>query len=62
MFSQNPSFLILKKQISPMDKIQINGGKRLIGEVNISGAKNAALPLIASSILVNGISDDHCKG
>jgi len=39
-----------------MDKIQINGGKRLSGEVNISGAKNAALPLIASSILVNGIS------
>jgi UDP-N-acetylglucosamine 1-carboxyvinyltransferase len=37
-----------------MDKIQINGGKRLSGEVNISGAKNAALPLIASSILVNG--------
>ncbi len=37
-----------------MDKIQITGGKKLHGEVNISGAKNAALPLIASSILVNG--------
>ncbi len=37
-----------------MDKIQIVGGKKLQGEVNISGAKNAALPLIASSILVNG--------
>ena len=37
-----------------MDKIKITGGKRLHGEVNISGAKNAALPLIASSILVNG--------
>ncbi len=37
-----------------MDKIQIFGGKKLQGEVNISGAKNAALPLIASSILVNG--------
>ncbi|MDD9304796.1 MAG: UDP-N-acetylglucosamine 1-carboxyvinyltransferase [Desulfobacter sp.] len=37
-----------------MDKIQINGGRQLAGEVWISGAKNAALPLIASSILVNG--------
>ncbi|MEN8212510.1 MAG: UDP-N-acetylglucosamine 1-carboxyvinyltransferase, partial [Thermodesulfobacteriota bacterium] len=37
-----------------MDKIQITGGRKLKGEVNISGAKNAALPLIASSILVNG--------
>ncbi|MEH0019968.1 MAG: UDP-N-acetylglucosamine 1-carboxyvinyltransferase [Desulfobacter sp.] len=37
-----------------MDKIQINGGRQLRGEVSISGAKNAALPLIASSILVNG--------
>ncbi|NOX34053.1 MAG: UDP-N-acetylglucosamine 1-carboxyvinyltransferase [Deltaproteobacteria bacterium] len=37
-----------------MDKIQITGGNELYGEVKISGAKNAALPLIASSILVNG--------
>ena len=37
-----------------MDKIQINGGRKLYGEVSISGAKNAALPLIASAILVNG--------
>jgi UDP-N-acetylglucosamine 1-carboxyvinyltransferase len=37
-----------------MDKIQITGGRQLQGEVKISGAKNAALPLIASSILVKG--------
>ncbi len=37
-----------------MDKIQITGGRKLHGEVTISGAKNAALPLIASSLLVNG--------
>jgi UDP-N-acetylglucosamine 1-carboxyvinyltransferase len=37
-----------------MDKIQINGGRKLKGEVAISGAKNAALPLIASAILVDG--------
>ncbi|WP_321492873.1 UDP-N-acetylglucosamine 1-carboxyvinyltransferase [uncultured Desulfobacter sp.] len=38
-----------------MDKIQITGGRQLKGEVFISGAKNAALPLIASSILVDGV-------
>lgn len=37
-----------------MDKIQIIGGRKLAGEVSISGAKNAALPLIAASILVDG--------
>jgi UDP-N-acetylglucosamine 1-carboxyvinyltransferase len=37
-----------------MDKIQITGERQLHGEVTISGAKNAALPLIASSILVKG--------
>ncbi len=33
------------------DKLVIQGGKRLAGNVAISGAKNAALPLIAASIL-----------
>ncbi len=34
-----------------MQKLVINGGKPLCGEVVISGAKNAALPLLASSLL-----------
>ncbi|MDH7499365.1 MAG: UDP-N-acetylglucosamine 1-carboxyvinyltransferase [candidate division NC10 bacterium] len=34
-----------------MDKIVIEGGHRLQGEVLVSGAKNAALPLIAASLL-----------
>ena len=34
-----------------MDKILIEGGKRLQGEIVISGAKNAALPIIAASLL-----------
>jgi len=34
-----------------MDKIVIQGGKRLNGAVRISGAKNAALPAMAASIL-----------
>jgi UDP-N-acetylglucosamine 1-carboxyvinyltransferase len=37
-----------------MDAIEIRGGHRLRGEVTISGAKNAALPLIASAILTGG--------
>jgi UDP-N-acetylglucosamine 1-carboxyvinyltransferase len=39
-----------------MDKIVIEGGKRLKGEVRISGAKNAALPILASTILAPGTS------
>ena len=34
-----------------MDKIRICGGKRLKGVIPISGAKNAALPLMAASLL-----------
>jgi UDP-N-acetylglucosamine 1-carboxyvinyltransferase len=34
-----------------MDKFIINGGNRLKGEVVVSGAKNAALPILAASIL-----------
>ncbi|MFQ5328443.1 MAG: UDP-N-acetylglucosamine 1-carboxyvinyltransferase [Thermodesulfobacteriota bacterium] len=37
-----------------MDKIIIEGGKRLIGEIEISGAKNAALPIMAATLLVEG--------
>lgn len=36
-----------------MDKLLINGGKALHGEVVISGAKNAALPIMAASLLAN---------
>ncbi|MFT7879966.1 MAG: UDP-N-acetylglucosamine 1-carboxyvinyltransferase [Sulfurimonas sp.] len=34
-----------------MDYLEIKGGKSLSGEVTISGAKNAALPIIAATIL-----------
>ncbi|MEZ0329987.1 MAG: UDP-N-acetylglucosamine 1-carboxyvinyltransferase [Methylophilaceae bacterium] len=34
-----------------MDKLLIQGGKRLHGEVTISGAKNAALPILCASLL-----------
>jgi len=34
-----------------MDRIRIRGGRPLSGEISISGAKNAALPLMAASLL-----------
>ena len=37
-----------------MDKLIIEGARKLHGEVRISGAKNAALPLIAATLLVPG--------
>ena len=37
-----------------MDKLQITGGTALEGEVRISGAKNAALPILAATLLADG--------
>jgi UDP-N-acetylglucosamine 1-carboxyvinyltransferase len=37
-----------------MEKYIINGGRKLIGEIEISPAKNACLPIIASAIIFNG--------
>ena len=39
-----------------MDKIVIEGGTRLSGRIPVSGAKNAALPLLASALLCRGES------
>lgn len=38
-----------------MDKLRIVGGNRLDGEVRISGAKNSALPILASTLLAEGV-------
>lgn len=37
-----------------MDKIVIEGGHRLAGRVTVSGSKNAALPVLVSSLLTEG--------
>ena len=42
-----------------MDKIVIQGGKPLHGDVHISGAKNAALPVLASALLTCGTNIFH---
>ncbi|PLX83852.1 MAG: UDP-N-acetylglucosamine 1-carboxyvinyltransferase [Desulfuromonas sp.] len=38
-----------------MEKIIIHGGRRLRGEVRVSGAKNAALPLLFATLLAPGV-------
>jgi UDP-N-acetylglucosamine 1-carboxyvinyltransferase len=37
-----------------MDKLLITGGKRLVGDIQISGAKNAALPILCAGLLTAG--------
>jgi len=37
-----------------MDKLQIVGGRRLDGDITISGAKNAALPILCAALLTAG--------
>jgi UDP-N-acetylglucosamine 1-carboxyvinyltransferase len=37
-----------------MDRLIITGGTRLAGDVRISGAKNAALPILAATLLAEG--------
>ena len=37
-----------------MDRLVIEGGRKLSGEVAVSGAKNAALPAMAASLLASG--------
>ena len=36
-----------------MDKLRIVGGRRLAGKLHIGGAKNAALPAMAASLLTD---------
>ena len=36
-----------------MQKLEITGGKKLSGTIEVSGAKNATLPILASTILTN---------
>lgn len=40
-----------------MKRIVLRGGAKLSGEISVSGSKNAALPIIFSCILTNGVSE-----
>jgi len=48
-----------ERGVKQLDKIVIHGGKRLAGDVRISGSKNAALPVIVSSLLTDGWNVFH---
>ena len=42
-----------------LNKIIVNGGRKLSGETTIQGAKNSVLPILVASLLVDGISVIH---
>jgi len=42
-----------------MGKYIIRGGKRISGEYRVGGAKNAALPILAATVLTGGVSVIH---
>ena len=54
---KNAIILMLKLRLerAALDKFVITGGNRLTGEVNISGAKNAAIAIIPAAILSDGV-------
>ncbi len=42
-----------------MQSIIIDGGRRLCGEIDVQGSKNSALPILAATVLVDGVSVIH---
>ncbi|WP_167956897.1 UDP-N-acetylglucosamine 1-carboxyvinyltransferase [Anaerosporobacter faecicola] len=42
-----------------MTYIQVTGGKKLHGDIEIQGSKNAVLPILAASLLHNGVTTIH---
>ena len=41
------------------ETIVVKGGNRLEGEIYLQGSKNSALPVLAATVLVDGISVIH---
>ena len=44
-----------EKRVRTLTKYIVEGGKPLFGEVEISGAKNAAVAIIPAALMVNGV-------
>ncbi len=42
-----------------MEKLVINGGRKLDGKINLQGSKNSALPILSACAVVDGISVIH---
>lgn len=44
-----------------MDAVRIYGGKTLSGETNVQGSKNASLPILAATLLIDGVCEiENC--
>ena len=53
------AYIILKyffKEVNALSSYIIEGGRKLAGEIDISGSKNAALPIMAATILNKGVT------
>lgn len=48
-----------RRENRPLDKMVIMGGEKLRGDVHVSGAKNAALPIMVASLLASGWHTFH---
>src|SRR4051812_32982493 len=44
------------RRVGAMDAIRVRGGRPLRGSVRVSGAKNAALPILCATMLSDGAS------
>ncbi|WP_310605518.1 UDP-N-acetylglucosamine 1-carboxyvinyltransferase [Anaerosporobacter sp.] len=42
-----------------MTYIQVTGGKKLYGDIEVQGSKNAVLPILAASVLHSGVTTIH---
>ncbi len=46
---------IYYQEVRALSRIIVNGGKRLTGSVKIHGAKNAVLPILAATVMAEGV-------
>ena len=42
-----------------MSAFVINGGRRISGSIRVQGSKNSVLPILAATVLVEGVSIIH---
>ena len=45
-----------------MSEYIIEGGRKLSGNIDVSGSKNATLPILAATILNEGITEEGLGG
>ena len=49
----------MQKGVYKLEKIVINGKRKIGGEISVQGAKNSVLPILVATLLVNGVSVIH---